>query len=254
VTGDYGGLWVLRFYQVYRALVRAKVSAIRLRQAREAGEDRSQPLADLRHYLELARSCTARHRPRLFLTHGFSGSGKTWLGHLLREHLPIIQLRSDIERKRLFGVPERSRAQAHHAAQLYAADATERTYRRLLGLAEDLISAGLSVLVDATFLTRAQRAPFIALAQRLECPCRILVLQAPMPVLRERLGARQDRGQDASDADIDVLKLQIERIEPLADAEHPYALFLDTERPPQVEALLARITGHGADRGGIRDA
>jgi aminoglycoside phosphotransferase family enzyme/predicted kinase len=242
VTGDYGGLRLLPLYQVYRALVRAKVSAIQLGQAPGNEPDSVRCTADLGRYLDLALACSARHRPRLFITHGLSGSGKTWLGHLLREHLPVIQLRSDIERKRLFGVPERAREVLAQGQRLYGAEATQRTYRRLLTLANDLIASGFSVLVDATFLTREQRAPFLALAGALGCRCRILVLQAPMHVLRERIHARHQQGLDASDADLDVLGLQIARLEPLSDAEHRQALFLNTERPPQIEALLERVT------------
>ncbi|MFP4603076.1 MAG: AAA family ATPase [Halochromatium sp.] len=259
VSGDYAGLRLLRFYQVYRALVRAKVSAIQLLQtppagaqgasaeAREAHAEamkaRAQARQEMQHYLALARGCMGRHRPQLFITHGLSGSGKTRLGHLLREQLPIIQIRSDIERKRLYGIPEQSRPPAHQDVPLYGHEASARTYARLLTLARESIAAGFSVLVDATFLGRAQRAPFLALAEELRCPCRILVLQAPMPLLRERIGARGSAGQDASDADLDVLGLQIAQREPLTEAEHRYAVFLDTSAPMQIESVLARIAG-----------
>lgn len=259
VSGDYSGLRLLRFYQVYRALVRAKVSAIQLLELQErlpAGEaaanppaaaadlsaEASQLLARMHHYLALARTCSGRHRPRLFITYGLSGSGKTWLGHLLREHLPIIQIRSDVERKRLFGVPEQRRPHGGSEPQLYAPEATERTYARLLDLSRELIEAGFSVLVDATFLSRWQRDPFLALAAELDCGCRILALQAPMHMLRERLGQRSQDGKDASDADIDVLSLQIARREPLSDDEHRHAVFLNTAEPLQIESVLARIT------------
>lgn len=260
VCGDYTGLRVLRFYQVYRALVRAKVNAIRLlelrgrpdaRAARHAqprsndadlDEGLSQASAAMHHYLALARTCTGRHRPQLFITFGLSGSGKTWLGHRLREHLPIIQIRSDVERKRLFGVPEQRRAQEHPDPQLYAFEATERTYTRLLELAGELIDAGFSVLVDATFLSRRQRDPFLALAANRGCPCRILALQAPMHLLRERLRQRALEAKDASDADIDVLSVQIARREPLSEEERRHAVFLNSAAPMQMESVLARIT------------
>ncbi|MBK5940841.1 AAA family ATPase [Halochromatium roseum] len=282
VTGDYAGLRLLRFYQVYRALVRAKVCAIQLMQADPAqaieterpsppsasptldagapspvpgGSSGLSARAALLHYLALAQTCTGRHRPKLFITHGLSGSGKTWIGNLLREHLPIIQIRSDIERKRLCGiapqghpsaqqVPQQAAQQiAQQIAQLYSADASERTYARLLALARELIEAGFSVLVDATFLQRRQRARFRALAQTLNCPHRILVMQAPMHLLRERISARSLVGGDASDADIDVLSLQIANREPLTDAEHPTAVFLNSEAPMQIEAVLAHVAG-----------
>jgi len=277
VSGDYAGLRLLRFYQVYRALVRAKVCAIQLMQGgpmpateparlppfgalalgpigadhapscpsglTEPERVAAKARAGLSHYLALAQTCTGHHRPKLFITHGLSGSGKTWIGNLLREHLPIIQIRSDIERKRLFGQPARGHCPAQQAV-LYSAVATDKTYQRLLGLARELIEAGFSVLVDATFLKREQRAPFLALAQTLNCPSRILVMQAPMHLLRERINARRLAGEDDSDADIDVLSLQISHREPLTESEHRQAVFLNSEAPMQVEAVLAHIAGH----------
>ncbi|NEX16087.1 MAG: hypothetical protein C1943_05495 [Halochromatium sp.] len=283
VSGDYAGLCLLRFYQVYRALVRAKVCAIQLVQGgpMPATEPARLPpfvplplgpiaadhspscpsglteperivakaRAGLSHYLALAQTCTGRHRPKLFITHGLSGSGKTWIGNLLREHLPIIQIRSDIERKRLFEPQAQGHSPAQQAATLYSAAATEQTYQRLLTLARELIEAGFSVLVDATFLKRRQRAPFLALAQTLNCPSRILVMQAPMHLLRERINARRLAGEDDSDADIDVLSLQIAHREPLTETEHQHAVFLNSEAPMQVEAVLAHIAGHAGPCG-----
>lgn len=245
-SGDYAGLRLLRFYQVYRALVRAKVSAIQFMQAgqaRHAAKAKVKARAVLSHYVAFARTCTGRHRPKLFITHGLSGSGKTWIGNLLREHLTIIQIRSDVERKRLFGVAPRDQPSAQQLARLYTAEANERTYAQLLALTKELIEAGFSVLVDATFLQHQQRAPFSALAQRLNCPYRILVMQAPMHLLRERISARRLAGTDASDADFDVLSLQIASREPLSDAEHPQAVFLNSEASMQIEAVLAHVAG-----------
>jgi hypothetical protein len=163
----------------------------------------------------------------------------------LREHLPIIQLRSDIERKRLFGVPEQQRPEAHQHRRLYGAEATQRTYQRLLDLADELIGAGFSVLVDATFLASGQRAPFQALAQRRNCRYLVLVPEAPIALLRERVRARYAGRSDASDADLDVLELQLARVEPLTEAERVFALFLDTRHPLQIESLLAQVVGSG---------
>jgi aminoglycoside phosphotransferase family enzyme/predicted kinase len=274
VSGDYAGLRLLRFYQVYRALVRAKVYAIRLVQAGSAQATKSQRMlpsstlhldpgestpsrsrslalgerAVLCHYLALAQTFTGRHRPKLFITHGLSGSGKTWIGNRLREHLPIIQVRSDIERKRLFGVALQGQPSEQQLAKLYSPEGSERTYARLLILSKELIEAGFSVLVDASFLKRRQRAPFRALAQTLNCPYRILVMQAPMHLLRERISARRLAGADASDADIDVLNLQISSRESLSDGEREEAVFLNSEAPMQIEAVLARVAGDTGDR------
>jgi len=240
-TGDYDGLAVLRFYQVYRAMVRAKVLAIRLGQADASGEERDQLQHELRRYLRIARRSCLRKRPRLFITHGLSGSGKTRLGDLLRAHLPVIQVRSDVERKRLFGLEPRQRPDARLSQRLYDADTTQRTYRRLLDAARLILNSGYSVLVDATFLKRAQRAMFLALGQELGRPCRILALEAPLDVLQARLGERARADSDASDADSDTLDLQLAQRESFSDDEMAHVVRLDGTRQHESEAEIARL-------------
>jgi len=55
-TGDHAGLALLRYYAVYRALVRAKVAAIRSGQA--SGPERDAALAEVRTLLQLATTLT----------------------------------------------------------------------------------------------------------------------------------------------------------------------------------------------------
>jgi len=210
-TGDYAGLAVFRFYLVYRALVRAKVSAIRALQA-QAGTD------ELERYLALAGCLSRPGRPRLWLTHGVTGSGKTWLAQQLLEQRGAVRLRSDVERKRLFGLAalEDSR---RIPGGIYTEPAGSRTYQRLHELARQLLLAGFEVIVDATFLKQAQRAPFLQLAEQLQLPVHILALQADPAQLRQRVAARLARADDASEADLTVLAAQLRQIEPFTDAE-----------------------------------
>jgi aminoglycoside phosphotransferase family enzyme/predicted kinase len=238
IAGDYEGLAVIRFYQVYRAMVRAKVIAIRMRQP---GADRLRDCAELHRYLELAKRTTRPLRPRMFITHGLSGSGKTELGHRLREHLPLIQLRSDIERKRLFHLPLEIQTAAGVDAGIYTKDATRRTYERLVELAGVVLASGYSVMLDATFLRRDQRDAARALADRLGSSFTILALDAPLRILRERIRVRLTTGADASEAQPDILEAQIARREPLGPDERTRCVHLDTERGVSPDGLMRRL-------------
>ncbi|MDE2457264.1 MAG: phosphotransferase, partial [Burkholderiales bacterium] len=91
-AGDYDGAAVLRWYRQYRALVRAKVAALR---ARQAGQDAA---GAARTYLELAHRSGQPAAPLLLITHGLSGSGKTTLSQGVVETLGAIRIRSDVER------------------------------------------------------------------------------------------------------------------------------------------------------------
>ena len=190
-TGDYAGLEVLRFYVVYRAMVRAKVAAL-------AGQS-----AGVDSYVGLATRETAPAQPSIVITHGVAGSGKSTRARALVD-AGAVAIRSDVERHRLFG------------AGVYTAASTAATYRRLADLAKTIVLAGYTVVVDATFLKRAQRDLLHAVATDLRVPFVIADCTAPVAVLRDRIARRLERGTDASEATADVLMQQLSTEEPLA--------------------------------------
>lgn len=220
VGGDFPALAVLRFYAVYRAVVRAKVAALRAGQ-----EDAAQGQSELdaaRAYLQLAWRIAAPPAPTLVITCGLSGSGKTTASsaRLLDPRQTaagsILRLRSDVERKRLFGLAAQAGSGSALAGGIYTAAATARTYARLHALARSLLTAGWPVIVDAAFLRREERSAFRALAGELGIDFGILATAAPVDELRRRLMAR--RG-DASEANVAVLEKQLAWFEPLASDE-----------------------------------
>ena len=206
--GSGGALSVLRFYAVYRAMVRAKVAALRGRAAEAAG------------YLALAERLGVSPRPTLTITFGLSGSGKTTASSarlLADASAATVRFRSDVERKRLFGLA----ADADSGGAIYSVDASARTHARLAELARAALADGWTVIVDAAFLKRAERRTFAALADELGIPFDILACAAPVDALRERLAARRD---DASEATAAVLEQQQTWLEPLDDAERARAV------------------------------
>jgi len=238
-TGDFAGMEVFDYYQVYRALVRAKVAAIRVEQ--EEGEAAETARAEMEEYLGLADTLTRPRQPWLTITHGLSGSGKSHASGALIAATDAIRLRSDVERKRLHGLPPDAETGAGMDAGIYTAAASDRTYEHLLARAEELLDAGWPVVVDATFLTADRRAPFRALARRRGCSFAVLELEAPEAVLRERITARAAAGGDASEADTAVLEAQLQRREPPAGDGGEDVLRIDATRPVDGEALHRRI-------------
>jgi aminoglycoside phosphotransferase family enzyme/predicted kinase len=219
-TGDFGALEVLRFYMAYRALVRAKVAAIRACQRADAAAD----CPEVRDYLALAARIADPPAPALTITCGVSGSGKTTAStrRLLADPAAgTVRLRSDVERKRLFGLPARAASSSPVDAGIYTPEATARTYARLAALAGELLDAGWSVIVDAAFLRRRERDAFRALAAARTLPFAILFCDAPAAELRQRVAAR--RG-DASEATVAVLERQLGWLEPLDAAEQALAI------------------------------
>lgn len=216
-TGDFGGLLAWRYYQVYRALVRAKVAAIRLAQGGSATESLSHQ-DEVHRYLALASDLSRPTQPALILMHGVSGSGKSTEARRISTALGGVRIRSDVERKRLFGVwpPEPS---MHPPDDLYSPEATSRTYDHLLALTEQLLGEGFLVVVDAAFLRANDRLRFQQLAHRLRCPWTIAVCEAADDVLEVRVKARQAAAVDPSDATVSVLNIQRQARDKLTDDE-----------------------------------
>ena len=215
-TGDYAALPLLRLYQVYRALVRAKVAAIRRSQAEVGVEEKHQLQTELDSYLDLAMQLAQEEHQGIIITHGLSGSGKSRATRELPGQLPAIRLRSDIERKRLLDIAPQASATELGG---YSAQITEATYARLAELAQQLNQHGYRVIVDATFLRQAHRQRFADLAASLAVPFAIIDCSAPPEVLQARIAHRARKQDNVSDADSEVLQLQLAHAEPLNKAE-----------------------------------
>ncbi|MEW6169244.1 MAG: AAA family ATPase [Pseudomonadota bacterium] len=239
VSGDYAGLRLLRYYEVYRALVRAMVALIRREGSSGAGQAAQQ--RELERYLGLAHALAAAERRALVLMHGLSGSGKTWLSTQLVTALPAVRTRSDLERKRLHGLGEVERSASAVDAGIYSAQASAQTYERLAMIAQQILDAGETAIVDAAFLRRAERARFRGLARELGVPLAIVSCHAPQDELRRRVELRTRRGTDASEADREVLEHQLAAAEPLGDDERRGALLISTAGCADVSALAQRL-------------
>ncbi len=243
-SGDYAGLPLLRYYLVYRAMVRAKVDCLRAYQPDVADAERMAIIRDYHAYLELAGRYTHATSPVLLLMHGLSGSGKTTISQYLLEQLPAIRIRSDIERKRLHGLAGDARTGAGIGQGIYDHAASERTYRQLATLAGAVLDAGHSVIVDAAFLQVRQREPFIELAHARAVPCFIIDCQAPQSELRRRIAARQHESRDASEAGIAVLENQLQHYQPLAASENGAVVIRVDSDAVDMDRLLAALRDH----------
>jgi predicted kinase len=156
----------------------------------------------------------------MIVMHGLSGSGKSTIAGQLLEAIGAIRIRSDVERKRLFDIRPLQQTGSSLGQGIYSAEATEATYRQLRRLAATIIDAGFSVIVDATFLLKAQRGQFIQLADEHSLTAIVIDCEAPENILRERIIKRSKGGDDASEADLGVLDRQLQTQQPLSAKEH----------------------------------
>ena len=228
-TGDYAGLRVLRYYLVYRALVRAKVACIRLAQTDPT--QKHTVWQQYKNYVHLAERYTQHTNTPLIITHGLSGSGKTTYTQSLLESLGAIRLRSDVERKRLADFPPQTRSSSGIGTGLYTVAASQRTYEHLTDLAHMVIQSGYPAIIDAAFLKYEQRDLFHRLANSMGAPFIILDFQAPEAVLRTRITQRMHEGHDASEADLVVLEHQLTHHESLTEEEMTHTVTITADQP-----------------------
>ncbi|MFW2364963.1 MAG: AAA family ATPase [Desulforhopalus sp.] len=240
LTGDYEGLRLLKFYKVYRALVRAKVDILRTDQEQPGSDEYAETFEDFYHYLDLAKDYTRESSPWLIINHGVSGTGKSAGARSLSDIIPAIQVSSDVERKRLFGDVANIRG-AGFEKGIYSPDVTRQIYLRLVEIADCLLTAGYSVIVDATNLKLEQRELFTRLSEDLGVRCLILSYTASVETLRHRVERRSIRGSDISDATVAILEYQLATCEPLSDKEKISTLEINTEDPFNVEKILRHL-------------
>jgi len=246
-TGDFQALRLLPRFETYRALVRAKVAALRALQHPPGTGSRLRDCSLAMRYLEWASSRARRERPWLLLTCGYSGSGKTWLSRALATDLHALHLRSDVERKRLAGLGAMDDSRSPEDGGIYTPGYTRLTYDRLHDCAEHALCGGESIIVDAAFLKRGERERMLDLAARLGSRTAILHCVAPQEVLRERVGSRLLAANDASEAGIATLLRQPGFWEDFGRAELERTVTVDTTAAGAVSACRSALRRIGID-------
>ncbi|MDD1956934.1 AAA family ATPase [Pseudomonas sp. 8209] len=239
ITGDYAGLELLNFYKAYRALVRAKVALFSM-PADADGVQRATTLRQYRNYANLAESYSAIPSRLLAITHGVSAVGKSHVAMRMVEALGAIRLRSDVERKRLFG--EQAEQAAGQLQQgIYADDASQKTYQHLHQLAGTILRAGFPVVIDATYLKQAQRQAAADVASETGVPFLILDCNSPDAVIASWLAQRQADQNDPSDATLEVVAAQQASRDPLTGEELLKAKRVETNESGSLDELVKQI-------------
>ncbi len=238
-TGDYAALELLNFYKAYRALVRAKVALFSLAHQTDAVQ-KAVTLRQYRNYANLAESYSVIPSPFLAITHGVSAVGKSHVAMRLVEALGAIRLRSDVERKRLFG-EQKDADTGKLSTGIYSQDANASTYQRLHQLAEAALHAGFPVVIDATYLKKAQRDAASQIAEACGAPFIILECSAPDEVIAGWLEQRRLAGNDPSDATMDVVHAQQASREALSEDELLHSKHVETHESASLDSLITRI-------------
>lgn len=228
---DLEGLAALPLMLSLRAGIRAFVT---LQRASLEGPDRR--VADQsrgRDTFAAAEAYLAPSHPRLIAVAGLSGTGKSTLAAglapLVGPPPGALHLRSDLERKALFGVDEQDRL----PADSYTKESSARVYAHLMRRAGLALAAGWQVIVDAVSLQSTERDALEALAASHGATFHGFWLEAPLEVLDARVAART---ADASDATPSVVRTQAAGV-----AEKPGVNWARIDASGPLEATLAAV-------------
>jgi len=204
IGGEIEGLACLPLFLACRAGVRAVVAMARTEQL--AAEEQAELRTTIRRNAALAGAYLAPPPPILIAIGGLSGTGKSTLAALLAALIGpapgALLVRSDVERKRLFGVPETQRLERQH----YRIGTAQRVYSIVEDKARRGLAAGQAIIVDAVFAKQDERAAVEAIAREAGCEFVGLWLTAPATTLIARV---EHRRGDASDADRRVVREQL---------------------------------------------
>jgi aminoglycoside phosphotransferase family enzyme/predicted kinase len=232
-AGDEEGRALLSFYTAYRAIVRAKVEGIELREREIDATERNAALARAKAHwlLALGELEEPRRKPCLILVGGLPGTGKSTLARGLAGSANFTVIRSDVVRQEIDTA----------GADRYSPQQIDRTYRECLRRAEEAIFAGQRIIIDATFGREKWRAEFFDLARRYAIPALLFVCRADVETIGQRLGQRVG---DASEADWNVYQQAAAAWEPTAAATTMHEI--DARRSVEEVVRLAREQLHDA--------
>lgn len=249
--GDYGLYALLDFYQSYRAVVRAKIASM-LAEDRDVGDaTRARASGEARRYYMLALAAAARPATpvRLVVTFGLIASGKSTLADALGDKLAAPVLSADETRKRLLGLTPTTPRHDRAFGGAYTPEVSARVYGLLFERAEQVLCAGRSVVLDATFRARAQRQRARELAARLGVEIVFVECRCPRERAIERLRARE-REPHVSDGREEIFDAVAASFESVADLPSAQHVIIDTTRPPAegLALALASLGFEGASR------
>lgn len=253
LTNDQALYELLPFYACYRACVRGKVLSFQLDQPEVPAEQREVARQEAEHLFNLAAEyASGPTRPTLLLIGGLMGTGKSTLAHQLHDELGWPLISSDTTRKRLADVQADQPRMEAFGEGLYAPAQKARVYQEMLNQAVEQLTAGRSVILDATFAQRAYRHAAAQEASLHGANLVFLECHAPREVTLQRLAARwqarldQQPGISSADSDArpELYDAQAEAWQPFYADEEPLSEYLavSTASTPDLALILNALS------------
>ena len=243
-TKDEELMILLPFYQCYYAFVRGKVTGFQLNDPHITAQKKEEATRLAARYFDLACSYAARLQgPVLIITAGLMGSGKSVVAKGLAEITGAFVIQMDTLRKEMCHIDPTERHLEDFCHGIYDRDTTRRVYERSLEQAEKMLTAGKSVIIDASFAQEVHRASAKSVAERLNIPFLALECVCPDEEIEKRLRQRIKSHDEVSDGHIEIFAAQKDSFEALTECQPGEYLVLDTSGPKEetLEKVIAAI-------------
>lgn len=237
VAGDAWPRSLTHFWVAYRALVRAKVGCYLSSELSDP--ESASARRDVRRLVSLAGSHLRDGRVRVVLVGGLPGTGKSTLARRVCDSTGWKLFSSDVLRRERAGLGPHVDTAGPYGEGLYAPAAVEANYRVMIGRAEELVSGGESVVLDASWSLRTWRLAVEEMADRTLSEVVPLECVAPPATARQRIRDRRAARRGPSDATPAVAEAMAERRDPW-----PAAVRVDTSGS-ETDSLRAALAATG---------
>jgi aminoglycoside phosphotransferase family enzyme/predicted kinase len=225
---------LLNFYKCYYAFVRGKVVGFKTNDEDIQPHERVEAGRIASSYFNLAYGCAARLiNPTLILMAGLTGTGKSvrakWIAPLLGAE--IIQ--TDVVRKELLNISPTEHRYETFGKGIYIEDINRRTYKKALELAASKLKEGKSMIMDASYKSRAERIGASETAKKLNADFFIIECVCPEKIIRERLDSRMTEAGEPSDGRWEIFQAQKDTFDPIIEFPNTCHITIDTSLSPE---------------------
>lgn len=235
ISGDAEIRNMINFYKCYRAYVRGKVESFKYDD--RLIEDKESSLRAARDYFHLAYRYT-REKPVLVILCGLMGTGKSTLAQALRDKTGFPVISSDITRKQILGVPSQEHRFEKFDTGIYSVESTIATYDSMFNKAKQHLSAGQSVILDASFKKKEYRKHAIEIAQEHHADFLLIECMLDESKVKSRLDKRMNE-ISFSDGRWEIFATQKQDFDKITEFSPDAHIIIDTSAP--TSKLVSKI-------------
>ncbi|MDH4317857.1 MAG: AAA family ATPase [Desulfobulbaceae bacterium] len=177
----------------------------------------------------------------LYIFFGMIASGKTFLAEAFSRKHQLKHYNTDRVRKELAGVAAESNQGDDFGKGIYTPEFTQKTYGKLLDLAETAIREGKGVILDGSYSTMVERGRVREMGESLGLHPLFVFCGCSEDTVRQRLELRAKDPLAVSDGNYQIYLAQKKTFEQPIELPREELIILDTAK--DLEQLLAELDG-----------